>query len=105
MLVGLGVNIWAKLSLRRSFGIVAANRGVKTQGPYRLIRHPMYIGYVATQVGFVLFNPTPWNFAIYLGAWTLQVLRILAEERTLSKDAKYQAYASTVRYRLIPGVF
>ncbi|WP_276509041.1 methyltransferase family protein, partial [Microvirga aerophila] len=83
----------------------AANRGVKTQGPYSLIRHPMYIGYVATQVGFLLFNSTVWNLAIYSGAWTLQVLRILAEERTLSKDPEYKAYALAVRYRLVPGVF
>ncbi|MCB5174487.1 methyltransferase family protein [Microvirga lenta] len=105
MLIGLGLNIWAKLSLRRSFGIVAANRGVKTRGPYSFIRHPMYFGYVVTQVGFLLFNPTLWNLMIYAAAFMLQVLRISAEERTLSRDPQYEAYAESVRYRLIPGVF
>jgi protein-S-isoprenylcysteine O-methyltransferase Ste14 len=105
MLVGLATNVWAKLTLRRSFGIVAANRGVKTRGPYRFIRHPMYFGYVITQIGFFLSNPTFWNFAIYAAALTLQVLRMLAEERTLSQDPKYKTYAVEVPYRLVPYLF
>ncbi len=105
ILTGMVTNIWAKLSLRRSFGVVAANRGVKTKGPYSLIRHPMYFGYVVTHVGFFLYNPTFHNLVIYLAALTFQVFRILAEERTLSKDPKYQLYSSEVRYRLIPGIF
>jgi protein-S-isoprenylcysteine O-methyltransferase Ste14 len=105
MLVGLAINVWAKLSLRRSFGIVAANRGVKTQGPYSFIRHPMYFGYIITQVGFFLSNPTFWNFTIYSAGFMLQVFRIVAEERTLSQDPKYKAYASKVRYRLVPHLF
>jgi protein-S-isoprenylcysteine O-methyltransferase Ste14 len=105
MLFGIAGNIWAKLSLRRSFGIVAANRGIKTRGPYGLIRHPMYFAYVITQIGFLLSNSTLWNVAIYTSCLTLQVFRIVAEERVLLKDLKYQSYAQTVRYRLIPGLF
>lgn len=105
MLVGIFINIWAKLALRRSFGVVAANRGVKTEGPYRFIRHPMYFGYVVTQVGFFLLNPTLWNLVIYAAALTLQVLRLLAEERVLSRDPKYAMYIAKVRYRLIVGIF
>lgn len=105
MLMGIGINIWAKLSLRRSFGVVAANRGVKTRGPYGFIRHPMYFGYVVTQLGFILYNPTAWNLAIYTAALALQVLRVSAEEAILFEDTKYRVYAGHVRYRLIPGVF
>lgn len=105
MFLGLGINIWAKLSLRRSFGVVAANRGVKTRGPYSFIRHPMYFGYVTTQIGFVLHNPTAWNFLIYALALTMQILRVSAEEMILFEDTKYKVYAATVRYRFIPGVF
>ncbi|MBA1155894.1 methyltransferase family protein [Microvirga mediterraneensis] len=105
MLTGIIINIWAKLSLRRSFGIVAANRGVKTNGPYNFVRHPMYFGYVVTQIGFLLANPTIHNIVCYLSASTFQVLRILAEERTLSQDQEYKIYTVKVRNRLIPGVF
>lgn len=105
MLMGLGMNIWAKLSLRRSFGVVAANRGVKTRGPYVFIRHPMYFGYVLTQIGFLLSNPTAWNATIYTAALALQILRISAEETILFEDTRYRAYASNVRYGFIPGIF
>lgn len=105
MLTGMAMQIAAKLTLRRSFGIIAANRGVKATGPYRFVRHPMYAGYLATQVGFLLLNPTPWNAAVYAVALACQVARLLAEERLLGRDPAYRALMSAVRYRLVPGVF
>jgi len=104
MVAGLAVNIAAKLFLNRSFGVVAANRGVKRGGPYRLVRHPMYLGYFATQFGFLLSSFSIQNLALYLIAWVFQLLRILEEERFLSLDPAYRAYQSTVRYRLFPGL-
>ncbi|HEX8471339.1 MAG TPA: hypothetical protein VF633_09520, partial [Brevundimonas sp.] len=44
MLAGLVISFGAKLSLRRSFGVIAANRGVKRTGLYAVVRHPMYLG-------------------------------------------------------------
>lgn len=104
MLAGFAVQIAAKFTLRRSFGAVAANRGVKASGPYRLIRHPMYAGYFMTQIGFLLLNPSAWNTAIYAAGFAFQIGRILAEERVLGHDPKYREFASIVRYRLVPGV-
>lgn len=105
MVVGLCLNIAAKLTLRRSFGVVAANRGVKVSGPYRLIRHPMYAGYALTQIGFLLSGPTLWNFTIYALAFSIQIARIRAEERILNNDPAYSAMSERVRYRLVPFVF
>jgi protein-S-isoprenylcysteine O-methyltransferase Ste14 len=105
MLTGMFVQISAKISLWRSFGIVAANRGIKVEGPYRFIRHPMYAGYVITHVGFLLAFPSWQNAAVYTISLIIQVLRLLREERVLSQDPAYRAYASEVRYRLLPGVF
>jgi protein-S-isoprenylcysteine O-methyltransferase Ste14 len=105
MIAGLGVQLSAKLTLRRSFGAVAANRGVKVGGPYRFVRHPMYAGYLLLHVGFLLSNPSWWNAAVYLICQTCQVGRILAEERLLGADSKYRVFAAQVRYRLVPGVF
>ena len=104
MVGGLAVNVAAKLFLNRSFGVVAANRGVKRGGPYRLVRHPMYLGYILTQFGFLLSCFSIQNLALYIAAWTLQVLRIIEEERFLARDAAYRAYRETVKYRLIPGL-
>jgi len=50
-------------------------------------------------------NPTLWNLAMYAVCDGLQIPRILAEERLLGRDRRYQDYRATVRYRLLPGVF
>lgn len=104
MLAWLSLNIAAKLFLNRSFGMVAANRGVKRGGPYRIIRHPMYLGYMATQLGFLLSSFSLTNLAFYLTAWIFQILRIIEEERFLSPDPEYRSYQERVRYRLVPGL-
>ena len=105
MLLGILVHLMAKLSLRRSFGVVAANRGVKSDGLYRFVRHPMYTGYFIVQVSFLLVGPTVWNLGVFALAWVLQVCRIQAEERLLLSDPAYASFAATTRSRLIPGVY
>jgi protein-S-isoprenylcysteine O-methyltransferase Ste14 len=105
LFLGLGCQISAKLVLRRSFGIVPANRGVKASGPYRFVRHPMYLGYVTVHVGFLLLAPNLLNLLIYSASFAVQVFRILAEERLLSADPAYAAYRQETRWRLLPGVF
>jgi protein-S-isoprenylcysteine O-methyltransferase Ste14 len=105
MMAGVVWGIGAKVALNRSFGLAAANRGVKRAGPYRVMRHPMYAGYALTQLTFLLLNPCIWNLAIYALSWSVQVLRIRAEERVLLQDPEYQAYAGEVRFRLLPGVY
>jgi protein-S-isoprenylcysteine O-methyltransferase Ste14 len=105
MAAGLFLSLYAKVALWRSFGLVAANRGVKSGGPYRLVRHPMYLGYTITQVGFVLLNPVWTNFALYGSAFLLQILRLRAEEELLAHDPAYAAYMKVTRYRLAPGLF
>lgn len=108
MLLGLLLGIWGKLTLRRSFGLAAANRGVVSSGPYRFVRHPIYAGYILVYVGFLLLNPTGrggWNAAIYLIALVAMVCRVLAEEKVLARDDVYAAFMTHVRYRLAPGLF
>lgn len=105
MLFGFFLSLSSKLALNRRFGIVAANRGVQTRWPYSIVRHPMYAGYVTTQIGFLISSPTPWNFFVYSVAWTLQLLRIFEEEKLLTQDETYLAFRQRVKYRLVPGVF
>jgi len=105
MIAGFLLQLSAKLTLRRSFGVVAANRGVKASGPYRIVRHPMYAGYALTHIGFLLSGPTWWNVAIYGSTLVIAVRRILAEERVLGVDPAYEALRQKVRYRLLPFVF
>lgn len=105
MAIGLGVNITSKLALWRSFGLAPANRGIRTGGPYKYIRHPMYLGYFLTQLGFLLANLTLANLLKYLVTWTVQLLRINEEEKFLLQDERYRELARRVRFRLLPGVY
>jgi protein-S-isoprenylcysteine O-methyltransferase Ste14 len=105
MAIGLAFSISAKLFLRRSFGILPANRGVRRGGPYRIVRHPMYAGYALTHLGFVASSFELRNLAAYAICWTAMILRIRAEEAFLTNDPAYHAYRGGVRYRLVPGIW
>lgn len=104
-IMGLCWQIFAKASLRRSFGLLPANRGVVSSGVYRVMRHPMYFGYFVTDIGFLLVNFGMQNLIVYLVQFALQAARIVREERLLSDDAQYREYKERVRYRVIPGLF
>lgn len=103
--VGLCIVIAGKLSLGRSFGLLPAHRGLVCGGLYQLVRHPIYLGYMLTHVAFVAAHATPWNLAAVVTADLTLILRAHLEERTLASDPGYVRYASTVRWRLIPGVY
>lgn len=105
MAAGLTISISAKIFLRRSFGILPANRGVRRSGPYRLVRHPMYAGYVLTHAGFLISSFCLGNLLAYAFAWTAMVLRIRAEEAILARDPAYRDYQGEVRRRLIPFIW
>lgn len=95
----------AVITLGRSFGIVAANRGIRTSGPYRVVRHPLYSAYILTETGYLLENPSIRNACLYAIVMAFQVVRIFEEERTLIDDSAYREYRSRVRSRIVPGVF
>ena len=105
MTVGLLTHLGAKLSLRRSFGVIPADRGVKTGGVYTLVRHPMYLGYMIVEIGMILAGPLLWNAIVFGVHWLFFIYRIFAEERVLNQNPEYRAYAQKTRYRLIPGLF
>ena len=93
------------LSLGKRFGVFPALRGLVTRGPYRLVRHPMYLAYVLADIGY---NLQEWNFGtalLVLVGWASLLYRIHAEERILSQDAGWSTYVASVRHRLLPGLW
>lgn len=101
---GAVLAVSALISLGRSFGIVAANRGVRTGGPYRFVRHPVYSAYILTEVGYLLENPSVRNWCLFGVVMAFQAIRIVEEERTLADDPAYREYRERVRSRILPYV-
>ncbi|TPM91862.1 isoprenylcysteine carboxylmethyltransferase family protein [Mesorhizobium sp. B2-1-3A] len=97
--------IWGKISLGRSFAILPGNRGVMTGGAYRIVRHPIYAGYLAGHVLYLLSAFSFHNLAVYAVITYLQLYRILREEALLAAEPEYRAYMERVRYRLFYRIF
>jgi protein-S-isoprenylcysteine O-methyltransferase Ste14 len=100
-----GLSLVSLLTMGRLFGVRPALRGLVTNGPYRFVRHPMYLSYILADIGY---NLQEWNFVtllLVLVGWMSLVYRIHAEERVLSQHAQWPAYVTLVRYRLFPGIW
>ncbi len=100
-----GLSLVSLLTIGRFFGVRPALRDLVTSGPYRLVRHPIYLSYVVGDIGY---NLQEWNsvtLLLVLVGWASLVYRIHAEERLLSQHAAWLTYVALVRYRLFPGLW
>jgi protein-S-isoprenylcysteine O-methyltransferase Ste14 len=105
VLVAACLSCASLVALGRRFGVRPALRGLATRGPYRLVRHPIYLAYLLSDIGY---NLQEWNsgtvMLVVLG-WLSILYRIRAEERVLARDPGWHAYTGRVRSRLIPGIW
>ena len=100
-----GLSLVTLLTLGKLFGVRPAIRGLATSGPYRFVRHPMYLSYILADIGY---NLEEWNFVtllLVLVGWAALAYRIYAEERVLSQHSGWRGYATSVRSRLLPGLW
>ena len=93
------------LTLGRRFGVRPALRALVQSGPYRFLRHPIYLAYVLADIGYNLVGWNGGTVLMVLAGWAALVYRIRAEERVLAGDPGWAAYAARVRYRLLPGIW
>ena len=91
--------------LHKSFAILPALRDIVVKGPYRLVRHPAYLGELM-MVGACAMSLSTWLSTLpFVVGIPLVVIRILAEEKLLPTDVCYSKYKKIVRFRLLPFVW
>ena len=110
LLVLLGYALFVRVLQENSYASrvieVEAGQRVISTGPYRIVRHPMYLAIL------VMFGATP----VALGSWwavipslplvAVLVARIRVEERLLGDRLEgYREYSQHTRHRLLPGVW
>ena len=97
--------IVALSQLGRSFSIMAEARQLVTTGPYRFVRHPLYLAEEIAIVGIFLQFASGWTALILAAQIAFQLRRMHNEEAVLTaKFTEYAAYGQTTA-RLIPGVY
>jgi protein-S-isoprenylcysteine O-methyltransferase Ste14 len=104
-LIGMTLSLGARIYLGRRFGLLPANRGIVSGGPFRLVRHPIYLGWFVLSMGFVMAYPALLNIALLISILPVMVWRIALEEQLLGQDPAYRAYRGSTRYRVIPFVY
>ncbi|MCX5707781.1 MAG: DUF1295 domain-containing protein [Candidatus Omnitrophica bacterium] len=92
-LLGILISTMATLNLKRSFGIFVQVRKVETQGLYRQVRHPIYLGYVINWLALCLLEPKAYNLLLTLITIPLTFYRAHLEEKELAEySSEYREY-------------
>ncbi len=77
--------VWGLWALRRSFSITVEARGVVTRGPYRWIRHPVYLGEMLTAAAVTVWRLSAAEVAVFAAFVIVQMVRARWEERKLAR--------------------
>jgi protein-S-isoprenylcysteine O-methyltransferase Ste14 len=105
-----GLSTWS-MRVNRWFSIIVriqTDRGqrVVSDGPYRVVRHPGYVGGIGGALATPVILGSLWGLAGSGIAILLLVLRTWLEDRTLIKELPgYADYTKKVKWRLVPGVW
>jgi protein-S-isoprenylcysteine O-methyltransferase Ste14 len=79
---------------------------VAEDGPYRIIRHPGYVGAILFSLGIPLLLESWWAFIPGLIAVVLYVVRTKLEDQTLMAELEgFVSYADQVKFKLLPGIW
>jgi protein-S-isoprenylcysteine O-methyltransferase Ste14 len=109
-IAGYGLVLWAMYANKYFSQVVRiqTERGhvAVTEGPYRLIRHPGYLGMLASLLGAVFILDSLLVLACFFLYLVLVILRTRLEDRALLAELPgYPEYAARTRYRLVPGLW
>jgi protein-S-isoprenylcysteine O-methyltransferase Ste14 len=75
-------------------------------GPYKVVRHPGYVGMIVFGFASPLVLGSLWALLAGAGMMCVTIARTVLEDRTLQEELEgYRDYAGLVRYRLLPGIW
>jgi len=110
VLVGYGITVWA-MGVNAYFSTTVrlqSDRGHKvvTSGPYRIVRHPGYVGAMQFTLRAPLLLGSVWALIPALLSAVFYVVRTTLEDRMLHDELEgYPEYAAAVRSKLLPGIW
>ena len=102
------IDIWDLAGLRRPLRVSDPGTGaeeLRVEGPYGLVRHPIYLGWLLLVFGVSPMTMTRLVFAAVSTCYLLVAIPL--EERTLraTTGGAYDRYMMRVRWKLIPGLY
>jgi protein-S-isoprenylcysteine O-methyltransferase Ste14 len=103
---GVAFGASAVISLGMNFSFRPEARRLSRRGPYRVVRHPVYLAEIVVTLGALLANM---RMTMVLGESVfvmLQIVRLRAEEQLLSRALpEYGDFTASVRFRLVPLIW
>ncbi len=96
ILLGAAINLAGLVALRRAFTIMTEARTLVRGGPFRWVRHPLYLGQFVLYLGYTLMHLHPLTVPLYVVFVAGQVVRARNEERKLAAEfPEYEEYRRT----------
>lgn len=101
---GVGLYLWGLVTLGSQFGVsgllgaeLYKEHKLITSGPFRILRHPMYVGVLLAAMGALLIFRT-WAMLVFTPMSLVVVARAEREEKLLDQEFgdEWKAYASKV---------
>jgi protein-S-isoprenylcysteine O-methyltransferase Ste14 len=104
IVAGTAWSVWAVRHLSTCLSVVPQARALVSDGPYRWVRHPLYLGEIVAVAGFAVRGGHVGQAGVLVALIGLQLVRAVREERLLAERVPgYREYAART-WRIVPGV-
>ena len=108
-LAGVAFGVWAIVTIGTDrvsvMPQVREDAELKTRGPYRIVRHPMYTGLLLACLGLSLCPYAVWKIAVLISLAIVLASKTTIEEQQLrARFPDYEAYAAKTK-KFVPYIW